>query len=241
MSGKSFFMDLSRCTACRGCQVACKQWKKLPATETKNWGSHQNPADLDFNTYKLVRFNEVEIDNKFNWLFFPDQCRHCIDPPCKAVADGYDERAVLHDPATGAVVFTQFTNMIEGIDDPMDLCPYNIPRRNAETGVWSKCDMCNDRVQNGMLPACVLSCPTGTMNYGDSDEMMDMAQKRLAVVKKTRPKAVLADADTVRVVVLLEFPPAEYYEYMVADAALPGAIGRRQMFAGLAKRLRVIG
>ena len=35
---KAFFVDLTRCTGCRGCQIACKQWKNLPAEETTNRG-----------------------------------------------------------------------------------------------------------------------------------------------------------------------------------------------------------
>ena len=46
MADKSFFIDTTTCTACRGCQVACKQWNKNPATKTSQQGSHQNPADL---------------------------------------------------------------------------------------------------------------------------------------------------------------------------------------------------
>ena len=83
---KSFLVDTTLCTACRGCQVACKQWHNLPAEETVNRGSYQNPADLSFDTYKLVRMSEKDIDGKLNWLFFPDQCRHCIEAPCEATA-----------------------------------------------------------------------------------------------------------------------------------------------------------
>ena len=42
---KSFFIDTTLCTACRGCQVACKQWHDLPAEATENRGSYQNPPD----------------------------------------------------------------------------------------------------------------------------------------------------------------------------------------------------
>ena len=55
---KAFFIDTSRCTACRGCQIACKEWNELPANPTKQRGSHQNPPDLNPNNYKLVRFSE---------------------------------------------------------------------------------------------------------------------------------------------------------------------------------------
>jgi formate dehydrogenase iron-sulfur subunit len=51
-SGKAFLIDTTLCTACRGCQIACKQWNQLPATETHNWGSMQNPKDLSFDTFK---------------------------------------------------------------------------------------------------------------------------------------------------------------------------------------------
>ena len=46
MADKSFLIDTTRCTACRGCQVACKNWNQNPASATKNHGSHQNPPDL---------------------------------------------------------------------------------------------------------------------------------------------------------------------------------------------------
>ena len=97
MSGKSFFIDLTKCTACRGCQIACKQWNKLPAEETKNTGNYTNPPDLSAITYKTVHMREVknakgELDS---WVFFPEQCRHCVEPPCKMAADAYDNQAIL--------------------------------------------------------------------------------------------------------------------------------------------------
>ena len=50
MSEKAILFDSSRCTACRGCQVACKCWNGLPSTLEKNGnpstGSYQSPMDL---------------------------------------------------------------------------------------------------------------------------------------------------------------------------------------------------
>ena len=56
--GKTIIMDTTRCTACRGCQVACKQWNGLPGTKTRQSGSYQNPPDMGFETCKVVRFSE---------------------------------------------------------------------------------------------------------------------------------------------------------------------------------------
>ena len=44
----AFFIDTTRCTGCRGCQVACKQWHDLPAERTQNRGTLENPPDLSF-------------------------------------------------------------------------------------------------------------------------------------------------------------------------------------------------
>ena len=212
MSGKSFFIDTTRCTACRACQVACKQWHDLPAEETVNRGTYQNPADLSFNTYKLVRFEEVIADGRLKWLFFPDQCRHCIDAPCQFAAD--DPEAIFTDAATGAVIYTAQTKRLD-TDMVIDSCPYNIPRA-APDGTLAKCDMCQDRVENGLLPACVKVCPTGTMNFGDRQEMLSLARERLATVKKKHPKAQLLDPEDIRAIFLVTEEPRLYHNFAMA-------------------------
>ncbi|MDQ7032349.1 MAG: formate dehydrogenase [Desulfonauticus sp.] len=234
MEGKTFFIDLTRCTACRGCQIACKQWHKLPAEKTYNWGSHQNPKDLSYITYKLVRMEEVVDKNGHikDWLFFPEQCRHCVEPPCKMAADDYDEKAILHDEATGSVIFTERTKKLP-FDEIKDACPYNIPRQDPKTGMISKCDMCIDRVQNGLLPACVQTCPTGAMNFGDRDEMIKLAKKRLAEVKKTYPKAILGDVDDVRVIYLFQEEPEKYYQFAVASLEQKNLLTRKELLANV--------
>ena len=226
MNGKSFFVDLTLCTACRGCQVACKQWKKLPAEQTRNLGSHQNPADLSDKTLRLVRFSEKrDAGGRLQWLFFPEQCRHCIEPPCKYMLNMYHYDAVTQDAATGAVVYNENVRFSRNNRlEPHQICPYNVPRRNDDTGRWTKCDMCIDRVQEGLKPACVASCPTGTMNFGDREAMLELAQERLAEVKKRWPKAFLADADDVRVIYLCVADADAYHSHVVAQAGMKAAI-----------------
>ena len=57
-------IDTTLCTACRGCQVACKQWNELPGLRTKQLGTYQNPPDLQWNTWTLIRFQEYEDKDK---------------------------------------------------------------------------------------------------------------------------------------------------------------------------------
>ena len=213
---KAFLIDTTRCTACRGCQVACKEWHDLPANSTKQRGSHQNPPDLNPRNLKIVRFHE-HLDARGNvvWNFFPDQCRHCLTPICKDVADMAVPGAIVREPETGIVLFTEKTAELspEDVRAVTDACPYNIPRYNEETRHLVKCDMCVDRVSAGLPPVCVKTCPTGAMVFGEREEVLETARKRLEQVRQQYPKAYLADADVVSVVYLLAEGKEYYYEY----------------------------
>jgi formate dehydrogenase iron-sulfur subunit len=229
---KAFFIDTTTCTGCRGCQIACKQWKGLPAEKTVNRGSFQNPEDLSFSTYKLVRMSEAEINKKLQWLFFPDQCRHCVEPPCLEAAG--EPKAIYQDKATGAVLYTKVTKDLDA-DSIIQSCPYNIPRKGAD-GSLAKCDMCIDRVSNGLLPACVKTCPTGTMNFGDYKEMREFARWRLAEVKHKFPTAALLNPDKTRVIYLVAYNPNLYWEFAVAserEIDITRAVAMQQMLSPL--------
>ena len=237
---KSFFIDTTICTACRGCQVACKQWHDLPAEKTVNRGSYQNPEDLSFITYKLVKMNEAVIDGQLKWLFFPDQCRHCNNAPCMGTAD--DENAIYEDSLTGAIIYTAQTKKLNA-QEIIDACPYDIPRK-AKDGTLAKCDMCVDRVHNGLMPACVKACPTGCMNFGENSEMMALANKRLADVKKKYPKAMLLDPDDVNTIYLVAFDPGLYSKYAVAstdraDINITRSVAIRKMMGPFGRFMRV--
>jgi formate dehydrogenase iron-sulfur subunit len=218
---KAFFIDTSRCTACRGCQVACKEWQGFGPNRTKQlgWGSHQNPPDLNPLNYKVVRFNEFKDKDRVIWNFFPDQCRHCTEPPCKLAADGLVKGAVVVDEATGAVIFTEKTKKIsrEGFLMIKEYCPYNVPRRDEKTGLINKCDMCLERIEAGQVPMGVKTCITGAMVFGERDKVMALANERLAVVKKEFPDAALLDADSVRVVYLVTHKRETYHHLAKLD------------------------
>jgi formate dehydrogenase iron-sulfur subunit len=211
--GKSIMVDTSRCTACRGCQIACKQWKGLPGTKTKQTGTYQNPPDLSAQTLKLVRFSEgIKENGKPYWYFFSEQCRHCLEPPCMDAIAGYVDGGATKDEATGAVLFTGKSKEAP-FDEVRTACPYNIPRQDEKTKELVKCTMCLDRVTNNRVPACVQSCPTGTMVFGERDAILDQAKKRVEVLKKTYPNAAALNADDVRVIYIVTDDPKKYYEF----------------------------
>ena len=221
MVRKSFFIDTTLCTACRGCQTACKQWNQNPATKTRQRGTYQNPPDLSAVTWKLVRFNETKGSaGDPKWYFFPDQCRHCLYPPCKMAADEENPEAVVLDKRTRAVIFDPAVRISpEGFRKIREICPFDIPRYDEKNGRMAKCTMCFDRVGEGMLPACVKACPTGAMNFGDRDDIRKMAVNRLYEVKRFHRRASLVDPEAVRVIFLLADYPGNYHQFAARRAA----------------------
>jgi formate dehydrogenase iron-sulfur subunit len=191
-----------------------------PATKTTQKGSHQNPEDLSFSTFKLVRFSELEEDGKPKWYFFADQCRHCLEPPCMYTAQSLGVKAIIRDETTGAVLYDPKVK-VKAADAKTirESCPWNIPRWDQKTTGMAKCTMCIDRVKEGLLPACVKTCPTGTMNFGERDKMLEMANKRLQEVKAKYPKAQLLNAETVRTIYLVIDDPQKYHKFASAKDA----------------------
>jgi len=172
-------VDISKCIGCKGCEVACKEWNDLGIEPTANFGSYQSHQDLSPNTWLLMRFNEVEIDGSLNWLIKKDACLHCEDPGCLFAC-----------PAPGAIV--QYTNGIVDFNQENCIgcqycvsgCPFDIPRFDPNTRKVSKCNMCVDRVESGLEPACVKTCPTNAISWGSKSDMLALAEQKIETLRK---------------------------------------------------------
>jgi formate dehydrogenase iron-sulfur subunit len=174
MTEKVQLIDVSKCIGCRSCQVACKQWNKLPAASTMNSGTYQNPPDLQANTWTLVRFQEVsQKEGGVKWLFWKDGCMHCTDATCVKLCPA---GALFH--LDYGAVGTDDGKCI-GCQSCVAACPFSKPRYSKESNKAHKCDLCADRVQNDMDPACVKACPTGALKFGEKGEMLKLAHSRV--------------------------------------------------------------
>jgi len=176
---KAMLIDLSKCTGCRACQVACKAWNDLPAEATVCLGYYDNPPDLSSETWNRIAFYEVERSGgQVAWLFRPVRCLHCTDASCVSVcptgAAAHRGEFVVIDP-----------KWCIGCGHCATACPFGIPRlgHGEEKGSARKCWFCFDRVSNGEIPACAKSCPTGAIQFGDRDALIAQAHERVAVLK----------------------------------------------------------
>jgi len=114
-------------------------------------------------------------------------------------------RAVIYDPAVKVSP--------EAFKEIRAICPFDIPRYDAKLARMSKCTMCIDRVSEGLLPACVKTCPTGAMQFGERSTIRKMAEERLDEVRKIYRRASLINPEAVRVIFLVKDYPEKYYEY----------------------------
>ncbi len=167
-------IDTTTCIGCKACEVACMEWNDLPFRETVFDNTYQTMPQTEWNYWNLIQFREhVHEDGTLQWLMRKDQCMHCADPGCLAAC-----------PADNAIV--QYQNGI--VDFQQDYCigcqycvtgcPFNIPKFNPQTKKMFKCTLCNDRVSQGLEPACIKACPTGCLHFGTKEEMTALAETR---------------------------------------------------------------
>lgn len=181
MAENAILYDASKCSACKGCQVQCKQWNMMPSTLEKDGneytGSYQSMPDLNGDTRLLIEFNEEDTPKGIEWAFSRRACFHCTDPACMDVCP-VGAISKLED---GTVKLDSAKCV--GCKYCTAACPFEIPKFRENFGVSNKCTLCDDRVAEGREPACVQTCPAGALFYGPRDEMIAAGQARIKQLK----------------------------------------------------------
>lgn len=156
---KALLFDVTKCIGCKACEMRCKEVHGFP----------QEPS---------TSLNEVAftfVEERSDGKFLRRMCQHCNEPAC---ASACPVGAITKMPQ-GPVVYNG-TKCI-GCRYCMIACPNQVPKYQ-----WSKlapymkkCDMCAERVVNGQPTNCAEACPVGATIFGDRDELLKEARKRL--------------------------------------------------------------
>lgn len=190
MANNAILYDASCCTACKGCQIACKQWNQLPSPMSNDEytfsGSLESPLHNDGNTWLHIGFREeFGGPNGIAWAFSRVSCQHCTNAACVSACPS----GACHYTESGAVVIDP--EVCIGCKYCAAACPFDVPKYSEREGVSRKCWMCEDRTAEGQTPACVKTCPAGALKFGERDEILAAGHARLDAVKGTFPDAVL--------------------------------------------------
>lgn len=141
-------LDLERCTGCHACSVACKVENHVPLGNFRTKVYY-----YDQGSFPQVRRH-----------FLPVVCMQCEDAPClkacptQSISRGDD----------GVVRIN--TETCNGNGACQEACPYGAIYVDALTGRADKCDFCSHRLEVGMAPACVETCPSETIVFGDLND-----------------------------------------------------------------------
>jgi formate dehydrogenase iron-sulfur subunit len=191
-----FFTDTTVCIGCKACEVACKEWNQLPASDggapRLSGNSYDNTGQLDGIHWRHVQFIEqFSADRRDGrWLLMSDVCKHCVRAGCLEVCP------------TGAIIRTEFDTVViqsdvcNGCRACLTGCPFGVIGINPASGTAQKCTLCYDRLQVGLEPACSKACPTDSIQFGTIAGLRQKAQARVGQLHQQGEKrAYLYGAD----------------------------------------------
>jgi Fe-S-cluster-containing dehydrogenase component len=200
-------VDISRCTGCHNCFIACKDEhdgnEYLPITDS------QPKSGQDW-----IRLHEVEqgSGSKLKVDYIPIMCQHCKDAPCMKKSPV----GAIYRRKDGIVIIDPVK--AKGHKEIVNSCPYRTIFWNEEKQLPQKCTMCAHMLDNGEKTVrCAECCPTGALVFGDLDDSESAISKLLAekaaLVEEFKP-----EFDTKPVVKYIDLP--KYFiagEVMLAD------------------------
>ena len=140
-----FYFNADNCIACHACESACSEKNALPAHIA----------------FRSVGYVEGGAWPAYQRLNLSMACNHCDDPVC---LKGCPTRAYTKFAEYGAVL--QDPDICFGCGYCTWVCPYNAPQLDLQQGHVQKCNMCVDRLEQGLKPACAAACLAGALDFG---------------------------------------------------------------------------
>lgn len=163
--------DTTRCIGCRSCEKACAEAHGFQIPDIENDNALEMIRTTSEKQWTVVNRFETEIGE----VFVKQQCMHCWQPACTAACL---TNAMLK-TEEGPVIWRG--NKCLGCRYCMAACPFDMPKYEYHS--WNpkvqKCNLCWERLQEGKIPACVQSCPTDALMFGNKKQLMEIARLRI--------------------------------------------------------------
>ena len=151
-----FHFTADNCIGCHACESACSEKNDLP-------------AHLAFRSVGYVEGGTFPDHTRMNISM---ACNHCDDPVC---LKGCPTRAYTKHPEYGAVI--QDPDICFGCGYCTWVCPYNAPQLDPVAGQVEKCNMCVDRLEQNLKPACVSACVGNALDFGVIENMPEQREQ----------------------------------------------------------------
>ena len=155
MATYGFYFDNSRCTGCRTCSMACKDYNDTPREI-----SFRKVYDVEGGGWEQAEDGTCTTTADVYHISLG--CQHCADPACIKACP---TTAMHKEPKTELVVVDP--EKCIGCGYCAMACPYGVPVVDREVGHSVKCNGCIDRVQQGKKPICVEACPLRALDFDE--------------------------------------------------------------------------
>ena len=160
-----FYFNADNCIACHACEAACSE-------------KNDNPAHIAFRSVGFVEGGTYPAYQRINISM---ACNHCDDPVC---LKGCPTRAYTKFAEYGAVL--QDPDICFGCGYCTWVCPYNAPQLDPVKGQVTKCNMCVDRLEVGLKPACVSACLGNALDFGVTENIPENRNSEKYLKKYTK-------------------------------------------------------